>query len=486
MSLLVTTHHPDYDRHFKQWCRNEDAYKGRVKEGRNAEIYLKKPNICYQSSAKFADNSRAMQTFEAQQQAAEARYSNDILPNALYFNFTQPTVETLVGAIMRKPPKMTLSSRLAYLEDDVDGKGSSVGQQARETLEMLCVTGRGFLVVDMPRVADASRQDNIEGKVAPRIKTYTAKNCINWDTITDGSLTKLSLIVFEELYKSTLNVFTHEYQPQQLVYRLDNGAAVFEKYRDGEIVDSDFIMVNGSTTDTLPVFPVGANDNDICPDVAPMTPIVEINLSHYVQYAQYRESIRIAGQPQYAIDIGEMSDEDYKKFNPLGFVTGSAIPMVTKKGSVNLLQFQANDAAATELTNLEKRALSIGAGMLQESSGNETATAARIRSGAQVARMSAMANNVGDAYYNALVLCDEMMGGNGSEIEFALNDSFFDAELVAQDIVSLSAAIMQGNYTRESLFMQLKQAGHVAEEMTFEEWDALTKENDSVGGLFNG
>lgn len=477
--MNVSTTHPDYDLHVKQWTRNYDALNDLVKSKK--QTYLPMPG---KRTVPNGLNAEGQKLFARLQDALIEDYNNYYLPSAVWYNYSQPTVEAVTGAITRKDPQLELPAMIEYLIKDADGSGLSLTQQIKAGLGYVYSYGRCGLLVDMPKTK-GSYYDNATGKVAPRIKLYGPTSIINWCVSKVDSVDVLSLVVIREVVPVSLNVFMHSTENQYLVYRIDEyGDVIYERYSEAELIESDYIKENGRLATSIPFYFVGACNNDAECDPAPMTPIIELNLRHYTVYASHLEQIRVAGQAQYHIDIGEMKSDEYTKLNPAGFLTGSKIPIITAKGgSATVLQTSTDSLLKEEVTNIELRSIKIGAQLLEQGT-NETATGAQIRSSASSAKMSAIAKNWEAAYTSALQRCAEMMGQAPDSVTLKMNDDFFDRPMTAQDRTAYMASVMNGLFSMENWFAILKQSGDIPESTDFDEWKQQLSEGSTTGGMF--
>ena len=120
---------------------------------------------------------------------------------AVFFPVTGRTLSGLVGQVFSKPVATEIPSNLDLLEEDIDGAGTTLEQQSKETLESVLKKGRGGLLSDFPRVDPevvVTKADLESGKLRPRVLFYAPSQIINWREQTTGGETKLSLLVLFE------------------------------------------------------------------------------------------------------------------------------------------------------------------------------------------------------------------------------------------------------------------------------------------------
>ncbi|MGO1298834.1 MAG: hypothetical protein ACTMIA_16285, partial [Vibrio sp.] len=234
--MNVSTTHSDYDLHVKQWTRNYDALNDLVKSKK--QTYLPMPG---KRTVPNGLDAKGKALFARLQDALVEDYNNYYLPSAVWYNYSQPTVEAVTGAITRKDPQVELPTMLEYLIKDADGSGLSLTQQNKAGLGYVYSYGRCGLLVDMPKTK-GSYYDNATGKVAPRIKLYGPTSIINWCVSKVDSVDVLSLVVIREVVPVSLNVFMHDTENQYLVYRIDEyDDVIYERYSEAELIESDYI-----------------------------------------------------------------------------------------------------------------------------------------------------------------------------------------------------------------------------------------------------
>ena len=118
-----------------------------------------------------------------------------------------------------------------------------------------------------------------------------------------------------------------------------------------------------------------------------------------------------------------------------------------------------------------KQAAFIGARLISEPGGRETAEAARLRYSSQNSALHVVVNNVDLAIKKALEYCTWYMSGNPEEISFKLNRIFYDESadpnLIAQAIMLYD----RGLISREEIRDDLKQKNVIDVDKSIEELD---------------
>ncbi len=366
--------------------------------------------------------------------------------DAILTNFTKLTCEGLTGLVFRKQLSKTLPVDLDYLEDDITGSGINLYQFSQHSVYEVLQTGRYGYLVDYHN----------DGQKA-YIKPYRAETIINWKAKEiDGIVQPWLIVLKEEKILDEDDMFCQESEEQYRVLMLLDGMysqVIYNKDLQPieNIIPTDF---NGKPFAYIPFVFVGSENNDWMVDAQPLFDLSILNLGHYRNSADYEESIFICGQPYSWINVGEATAEEFKEANPSGVAYGSRkVLIVANGGSANLLQANPNQLVAQAMNEKIEQAAKIGARLIETAGGRETAEAAKIRYSSQHSALYTLTSNVSWAIERALQIVCAFMGTNPDEIEFALNDEFYDdvadANLLAQQIMLLDRGVISADDIRE-------------------------------------
>jgi hypothetical protein len=144
--------------------------------------------------------------------------------------------------------------------------------------------------------------------------------------------------------------------------------------------------------------------------------------------------------------------------------------MLPEGGSASLLQAAPNQMPSEGMKEKELQMVKIGARIIQDSSGVETAEAAKIRYAGQNSKLGTIISNVQDAFIRALELAQMFMGGEG-DVKYALNMDFYDATLDPQQIVAMMQLVDRGEITKGDMRDRLRKAGWIDPDRTDDELD---------------
>jgi len=406
--MPVNTIHPEYMCASPRWELVRDIV------GNTAKKYIRKPEI---------DNPVRCK-----------QYAED----AILTNFTNLTKLGLTGLVFRKAPLVNLPSELEYLKENVTGSGITLNQFAQHCVaELLCV-GRYGLLADY----------NSNNKAY--IKPYVSESIINWKTTDIDGECVLSLVVLkEEIIPEISDPFSQDKMCQYRVLRLSKDGIYYQEiYDESEnlVQVLEILDFNGLPLDRIPFIFIGSENNDACVDYQPLYDMSVVNLGHYRNSADYEESIFICGNPCLHLDVGDQSAEDFKQANPQGVAYGSRHGVVTQGGNLTLVQANPNQLVAQAMKEKLEQAAAIGARLISPSGGRETAEAAKIRYGSQHSALYTLTSNASAAIEDSLEYLCMFTGSNPEDVEFRLNDEYYDeiadANLVAQMILMAGNGIM--------------------------------------------
>lgn len=409
----------------------------------------------------------------------EARYGQYV-QRANYVNVTGRTLKGLVGAIFRRAPQINLPPQLEYLLEDFDGTGQSLDQLGKEICTDLMTTGRYGLLVDYPQAeAGLSAEDVDSRKLRATIATYGAEDIINWRTVAMGGQLILVMVVLRESAEVQVDQFEFIPETRYRVLSLDEGVYVQRVFNDDgeQVVDDVFPRkADGSLWREIPFQFVGASDNRPSVDDPPLYDLARVNLAHFRNSADLEESLYVHGQGTLFVS-SELSVEQWKEANPSGIRVGARTGhFIGAGGKAELLQIQANTAVREAMLDKEDTMRSIGARLISQNAQNQTAEAARIDASAEASVLSVIAGNASEAIESALEYAAGFMGGDPDQVKFALNQSFFDESMTAQDVMALIALEDRRTIGRTDVRAKMRATGWIAENRTDEDLDAELSE----------
>jgi len=455
--MSIDSKHPDYKAHIDRWSLVRSVVDN--------------------------DASRFIRTVDTNDTSRSASYKE----GAILTNFTSLTKEGLTGLVMRRDPSIEIPTSIEYLKEDATGDGRGLSQLAKQSLGEVMTTGRIGYLVDYPRREGSTSVRDTE-ELKARILMYRAENIINWNI---ERVNGKAVIKFIVMYEPTLeqhedDEFQWELKDKYRLLKLDNEGNYFQALYDEEFNVVDFVYPldnRGNNLKEIPFTFVGAADNNEDIDKAPLYDLSVLNIGHYRNSADYEESVFVVGQPTIFVS-GSWGIEEFKEALPQGIKFGSrAGYFLGEGGNASLVQANPNQLADEAMKSKLKQAAYIGARLISEPGGRETAEAARLRFSSQNSALHTIVLNVDDALIKAMEFCVMFMGGNVEEIKFKLNRQFYDEsadpQLIAQSIMLFD----RGLISREEIRDDLKQKNVLDVDKTIQELDEeLLNTDPFIGG----
>ena len=469
--MPVDTPKKEYDDCLHKWQLVRDCDKGATAVKAKGTKYLPMPNPDDTSSEN------------------EARYK-DYKKRANFVNFVASTKEGMTGLVFRKETKIELDSSIDYMVENIDGNGLSADQMIKDVTGDTMLTGRYGLLTEYPPAPPGLTKAQVDQMyLRANIKPYPAESILNWRTAQIGGITKLSMVVLvEPTEKQTADEFVNDVVDYYRVLLLKDGVYVQNLYDDelnlladdGENTDIIPTKSDGSKWNAIPFQFVGSENNDATIDKAPLYDIAEINIGHYRNSADYEESSFMVGQPTPVFSGLTQSwvDTNMKDGVGLGSRGGVLLP---EGGNGQLLQAESNQMPEKGMERKEKQMIMIGARLIQDSTGAETAEAARIRFGGQNSKIGSLIKNVENAFTQCFMWANEFMGGT-VEPELEINKELYDATLDPQLIIAGIQLLDRGVIAKPDLQDKLRAGGFIKSDRTNEEINAEAEQADVMTG----
>lgn len=378
---------------------------------------------------------------------------------ANFVNFTSHTRDGFLGMVFRVQPSVELPVSIEHLNDSADGSGKTLLQMSQNTVSDCLETGRQGLLVDFPVSEGGTRAQTSELKAT--IKEYSAESIINWRTeAIDGKAVLTMVVLAEEIERIEDDQFSVTAETWHRVLWLVDGVYTQQVYnKDDELVEDGILprKSDSSTWSEIPFVFVGAEDNGVTPDKAPLYDLAEVNIAHYRNSADFEEAAFFVGQPTVTIAGLTQAWVDQNMKSGL-FIGSRAIVPLPEGGSADMLQASPNQMPSEGMKDKEQQMVQIGAKIITDSRGVETAEAAKLRFAGQNSKLSMVINNVQAAYMQCFQWALEFMGGGTGDIEFDINRQFYESSADPQLLVAAmqlqDRAIIAKSDTRQLLRKQ--------------------------------
>lgn len=457
MSNISNTPNGLYTDALPQWELVEDACAGQsaVKKGR--EKYLPKPN----PSDTSAENN--------------TRY-DQYLARANYYNTCFRTLMGMIGVAFRKSPKKILPTAIDYINQNADGAGLTIEQQAQWTLSEVIKKGRCGLLVDYPATAGDTSMVDVQRGIRATIKAYAPESILDWNEEKTETGSRLNFVKLAE-ETSVLDLATGDREDvtEFLVLRLIEGVYSVQRYDDGgEPIGDELFPRNagGALFDHIPFVFAGSENNNPDIDQALLYDLAVVNIGHYRNSADNEEASFIAGQPTMAV-TSSLSATVWQEQNPNGVQIGARKGhFLGESGALSLVQASPNNLPRELMKDKEAQMVGLGAQLVSPSS-NETAFTTGVNLATNTSALSLAIGNVSAAYAQCLEWANEFMSSSNDEIEFSINTDFFPANIDAATITAWVAGIQGGILPASALYAQLRDANLTA--LTDEEIEEETE-----------
>ena len=399
---------------------------------------------------------------------------------AIFYAIAAQTVHGLLGTMFRKDPRLSVPPNLEYVNHNCDGKGISIYQQSQALCDDVIRKSRAGLYVSFPPTDGAvSQADMIEGRVAATIHRLEPEQIINWRTMTVGARTKLKFVIIEEEKEKESQYVVDYYRMIRELY-LDEESGIYKERHwsdeDGQLkVIAEYTPTDasGNVWYEIPFTFVGSENNDSSVDRPVMLPLVELNIGHYRNSADWEDSVWYCGQPQpYLTAITEDHLRMMKENNM--YVGSRNILGVPDGGTFGFAAPQPNPLVREAMRDKIEMAMMLGARLMQPGSAPKTATeVAGIRE-AQHSVLSLIAANASEAYTQAMQWAGRYMGvADGpqmEEISYQINREFVAPDASPQELQQVMAGFLQGTMPMGDYVRWMQRNGYFDEEQQVEDY----------------
>lgn len=373
----------------------------------------------------------------------------DYQKRAVYYNATRRTANAMAGMVFAKYPTLDIDPALEFLKTAVDGGALSFVGQARQAFLMMLLKGRGGLLVDYPLVKHGqylpTKKDVSDDNLRPKIRLFDPQSIINWRVQMVNNTRKLTLLVLKESYIEQDDGFKAEYGEQLIVYRWIDGVVHHSLYQKDGVWRE--VQTGVLSVADIPFTFFGSNDNDETMDDAPLYDLAVLNLAHYRNSADYKESNFISGQPSLFITglTKEWVTDIVNQGNPIRLGARTA-NILGSGANAFLLQASANSGLYEAMQDKKEQMVALGARLIEPNGGTKTATQAQSDKADETSVLAMLANNLSDAYSRVLDYCADFLGVN-HKCTMALNTKFDSTKMTPQERQQLIAEWQAGAIT---------------------------------------
>jgi len=440
----------EYILNFPRWQRVHDVIEG--------EYQLKK-----RDNEKPGTYLRVINPLDSSEY--NTRLNSSYRKSAVFYNATGRTLIGLSGMLYRMEPIISdLPESMGYVKTDVDGNGMGIDQQSHSVSSEVIQIGRHGLLTDMSMLEDGDviTISDVQNGLRPFIKKYNAVDIIDWNQSFINGRVILDLVILLEM----VTVFVDDQRIKRKtrkryrILRLTNGKYTQQLWFDGDDLPGEEIEIlngAGEAWREIPFIFIGSENNDPVVDHAPLEPLTDVNIGHYRNSADLEHSSfqLSAATPwiaddRYKNDLNNPNNKNDKvqKFGETSvIVMGNGGQFGYAQPNPNVL---ANDLAKSK----EQQMIALGAQLISEAGGTETAEAVRTKKSADASMLSIVGINVSDGYTKSLEWIASFLNVD-FDGSYQLNSNFFDVKLTPQDrqqiIIEWQSGLYPARIAREQL-----------------------------------
>lgn len=404
---------------------------------------------------------------------------------ARFYNITGNTIKGMLGQVFSRDPVIKLPDTYSILLEDVTGTGVGLVQQAKEVATDVIGFGRHALLTDYSSVeGSASAADVASGDVRPFIMNFKPEDILNWRESLVGDKRRLTLLVLrDEVDRGGDDTFDEYKEKGYRELRLINGTFMARRWTttDDTVVAGEWITptkANGEHFSVIPAMLVGSDNNDPAIDDSPMADIAELNQGHYINSADYEESVFLLGQPTpVASGLDITWAKEIMGSKPI-YLGSRELVKLPKGAQLDLLQIEGNLEAKVAMEHKESQMVALGARIVQNRDVQRTAKEYSGDRATQTSILATISRNVSEAYLQCLRWACEYSGDNPDEIEFELNTDFDLAKMSPEEVTAVMAAWQGKAISFTEMRFALKKGG-----VAFQEDEDARAENDSDSAL---
>lgn len=410
--------------------------------------------------------------------------------SAVFYNTTGRTLIGLLGMLYRVEPTVPeLHDSMEYVKTDIDGNGMGIDQQSHAVSSEVIQIGRHGLLTDMPIKEDGvvTTVADVRNGFRPFVKKYNATDIIDWNQSSINGMIKLDLVVLLEMVSAFTDDLRirRETKKRLRILRLTDGQYTQQLWVEDEDKPRDEIVIldgTGKPWDEIPFIIPGSENNDPVIDSAPLESLTDVNIGHYRNSADLEHS-------SFQLSAGTMhiADNHYKsvltspnnKDAKVAKFGESSVIVTGTGGKAEIVQPSPNTLANDLSKNKEQQMVALGAQLISEGGGVETAEAVRTKKAADASMLSLVSVNVSNAYTKSLGWIARFLNVE-FDGEYQLNSNFFDTVLTAQVRQQIVNEWQSGLYPVRIAREQLQASKVISSD---EDLDALQGE---VDGEFTG
>jgi hypothetical protein len=429
--MPVNTKHSEYIKNSETWERTRDGIAGQETIKKKEFVYL--PQL----------NGQLYEDYKA------------YLARAQYVNFASRILNMALGQLFKQDPV------IKGIDDDfmqnIDLTGKSFIYFSRDiAAEIMQVNRCGILV------------DYSEDQKRPYLTLYKTESIINWKCDRINGIEKLTMIMLEGIieeytetdpYKSKITkIYKELYIDEIGFYAVRNWKQIAgqEKFE----IESEIIPVmNGSRIDFIPFFLCTSNGISTEITKAPLVDLVNVNLAHYINSADYENMLHWTGARTVIVKGWDAS----KPFPIGGCAAGG------DSFDAHFLE-ASSDSALEEGMKRKEEQMAILGGSIISGKGRYVASAqtALITSQGEYATLADISNAMDSCVTAIMDFFMEWAGGQ-DDVTIEYNTEFETQTVDPQTLLALSGLVSSKLMSFDTFFYNMKNKNMYEQEWTIEE-----------------
>lgn len=411
---------------------------------------------------------------------------------AVFYNLTKKVTKGLVEQLFRKNIQLKVPSKMQEIIDKFTIDGKSFITAVKESNRDILLNYRSVLCLDFPKndIEIKTIKDKEKANIRPYAVYYSASEIINWRYETINNKPELALVVIRETIEDYEDEFVPELIEQFRVFSLTDGVYKVRLYRKNkktsniELFDETIPVINGKALTFIPCYFLTEKGISNELDYPLLNDIADLNVAHYINSADYENSLSITGSPTPVVK--GLDDEVYDN-EPVSL--GNRVLKLTENGDAYYMEYQGQGPEAiASAMNKKVDMMSVMAGkMLQnDPKGVESAETAYIHKAGEQGQLTSMATSLSEAYEIILNQIADWMGITG-EIVVEFNTDFTIKELDPQLFANLNSARTLNFISYETYFYSLLKNEMIPPDWTIEqEREAINNDMGELKDLNNG
>ena len=391
---------------------------------------------------------------------------------AAFFNATGRTLDALTGLIFAKDPQFTLPPAIELFANDITLAGDNLREFSEQVVEQQTAVGRVGIMVDYPdnippglTVAAAEALN-----IRPFMRLYKAESILNWRTSIVTGAKVLTMVVLEEQHDVAINEFTTEQVTRYRVLDLTpEGYRVRIMTVDGEVMAETYPTMQGRPMRFIPFIILGANSCTAEVQKPPLLDLVDANIAHYRNSADYEHGLHFTGLPTPYVAGVQLEDGQTLS---LGSKTAWVFPDPSAKADFLEFKGQGLSTIREAMKDKESRMAALGARFLSDDRRTgEAFQTLQLRTSGERSSLSSIARAASDALERALNWI-AMWVGAPQDATFRLNTDFLGGQMQPQMLQQFVAAYQAGAMPLSVLFANLKNGELIGPDIDFETYQA--------------